>query len=100
MDKRELITAAARRSNLTRQQVDEALNAILETMAETIAAGESVVLKDFGRFSTWQRKQRIRGFDGQVHEVDEVQLGFKASAILRRRIKTSQDAKVAEAGDD
>jgi nucleoid DNA-binding protein len=60
---------------------------ILETMTEPIAAGKPLVLKDFGRFSTWERKQRIRGFDGQAHEVDEMQLAFKASAILRRRLK-------------
>jgi nucleoid DNA-binding protein len=72
---------------LTRQQVEEALRAILETMAGAIATGESVVLKDFGRFSTWQRRQCIRGFDGQAHEVDEVQLTFKASVVLRRRLK-------------
>jgi nucleoid DNA-binding protein len=95
MDKRELITLAARRSTLTRRQVEEALHAILETVAEAIAAGEPVILKDFGRFSTWQRRQRIRGFDGQAHDVDEVQLAFKASAILRRRLKgeSSQAAR-------
>jgi nucleoid DNA-binding protein len=60
---------------------------ILETMTESIAAGKPLVLKDFGRFSTWECKQRIRGFDGQTHEVDEMQLAFKASAILRRRLK-------------
>jgi nucleoid DNA-binding protein len=87
VDKRELVTLAARRSTLTRRQVEEALHAILETMAEAIAAGEPVLLKDFGCFSTWERKQRIRGFDGQAHEVDEVQLTFKASAVLRRRLK-------------
>ncbi len=87
MDKRELVTHAARRSTLTRWQVEEALHAILETVAEAITAGEPVLLKDFGRFSTWERKQRIRGFDGQAHEVDEVQLTFKASAVLRRRLK-------------
>ena len=72
---------------MTRRQVEEALHAILETVAEAIAAGEPVLLKDFGRFSTWERKQRIRSFDGQAHEVDEVQLTFKASAVLRRRLK-------------
>jgi len=56
-------------------------------MAEAMAAGEPVLLKDFGRFSTWQRRQRIRDFDDQAHEVDEVQLAFKASAILRRCLK-------------
>jgi len=79
VDKRQPVTAAARRSTLTQREVDEALHAILETVA--VAIGEPVVLKEFGRFSTWQRRQRIRGFDGQAHEVDEVQGTFKASAI-------------------
>ena len=87
MDKRQLVIAAARRSTLTRRQVDEALRALLETMTETLACSEPVVLQDFGRFSTWQRRQQIRGFDGQVYEVDEVQLAFKASAAMRRRLK-------------
>jgi nucleoid DNA-binding protein len=87
MDKRRLVAAAARRCTLTRRQVDEALHAILETMAEAIAAGEPVVLRDLGRFSTWRRRQRIRGFNGQVHQVDEAQLTFKASAAMRRRLK-------------
>ena len=87
MDKRQLVAAAARRSTLTRRQVDEALRALLETMTETLAGGEPVVLQDLGRFSTWQRRQRIRDFDGQVYEVDEAQLTFKASAAMRRRLK-------------
>lgn len=87
MDKRDLVAAAARRSTLTRRQTNEALQAILETMIEAIAAGDQVTLQDLGRFSTWQRQQRIRGFDGQVHEVDEAQVAFKASAAMRRRLK-------------
>ncbi len=87
MDKRRLVAAAARRSTLTRRQVDEALRALLETMTETLAGGEPVVLQDFGRFSTWRRRQRIRGFDGRLHQVDEAQLAFKASAAMRRRLK-------------
>ena len=87
MDKRRLVAAAARRSTLTRRQVDEALRVLLETMTETLAGGEPVVLQDFGRFSTWRRRQRIRGFDGQVYEVDKAQLTFKASAAMRRRLK-------------
>mgnify|MGYP002683274443 FL=1 len=100
MDKRELVTLAAKCSTLTRRPVEEALHAILETIAEAIAAGEPVLLKDFGRFSTWERKQRIRGFDGQTHEVDEVQLSFKASAVLHRRLRSSQDMGPATTADN
>jgi len=60
---------------------------ILAAMIEPIAVGKALVLKDFGRFSTWQRRQRMRGFNGQAQEVGEVHLAFKASAILCRRFK-------------
>jgi hypothetical protein len=39
------------------------------------------------RFSTRQRKQRIWGFDGQAHDVDEVELAFEASAVVRRPLR-------------
>jgi nucleoid DNA-binding protein len=90
MDKRQLVNTAARRSGLSRRQVAEALEAILETIAEALAAGDGVTLKSFGRFWTWERRQQVRGFDGQTHRIWERQLIFKASAALRRRLKENQ----------
>ena len=87
MDKRRLVNTAARRSDLTRRQTQEALEALLETVAEALAAGDEVILKSFGRFWTWERRQQVRGFDGQTHRIAERQLVFKASAALRRRLK-------------
>jgi hypothetical protein len=85
VDKRQPVTAAARRSTLTRREVDEALHASLETIA--VAIGEPVVLKEFRRFTTWQCRQHVRGLDGQVCEVDGAQLAFNASTVLRRRLE-------------
>ncbi len=86
MDKRELVAAAARRSGLTRTQTREALDAILATVAAALVAGDGITLRDFGRFSTWQRRQTITTFGGGCHQVDTPQVTFRASAVLRRRL--------------
>jgi len=90
MNKRHLVNTAARRSTLTRRQTREALEAILETVAEALANGDDVILKSFGRFRTWERLQQVQGFDGQTHRIFERQLIFKASAALRRKLKENQ----------
>jgi len=90
MNKRHLVNTAARRSSLTRRQTHEALDAILETVAEALAAGDDVILKSFGRFRTWERRQQVQGFDGQTHRIFGRQLVFKASASLRRKLKENQ----------
>ncbi|MDD3829300.1 MAG: HU family DNA-binding protein [Anaerolineae bacterium] len=87
MRKRELVELAARRSSLTRRQMNEAVDAIFAAIAEALAGGEPVILRGFGRFSTWRRRQRIRDFEGASHQVDGVQIRFNASAALRRRLK-------------
>jgi nucleoid DNA-binding protein len=90
MRKRDLVEQAARHSSLTRRQMNEAVDAILAAIAGALAGGEPVVLRGFGRFSTWHRQQRIRDFEGVSHQVDGVQIRFNASAGLRRRLKVAQ----------
>jgi nucleoid DNA-binding protein len=87
MRKRDLVELAARRSSLTRRQMNEAVDTIFAAIAEALAAGEPVILRGFGRFSTWRRRQRIQDFEGASHHVDGVQIRFNASAALRRRLK-------------
>jgi DNA-binding protein HU-beta len=90
MDKRRLVTAAARRSRLTRNQVGEALDAILETIAEALSNGDCVALADFGRFETQHYPGRkLRRFDGPGHYAVEDRFVpvFKSSAVLRRRLR-------------
>ena len=52
MNKRQLVAAAAKKTSLTRRQMGEALEALLEAIAEALEAGDYVALSDFGRFST------------------------------------------------
>jgi nucleoid DNA-binding protein len=67
----------------------EALDTIFQAVAEALANGDDVTLKSFGTFSTWKRRQEIRGFDGRLHQVDGAQIVFKASAALRRRLRAA-----------
>ena len=90
MRKRELVEQAARGSSLTRKQMNEAVDAILDAIAAALIHGEPVILRGFGRFSTWRRRQQIRDFGGASHQVDGVQIRFNASAALRRRLRVAR----------
>ena len=90
MNKRQLIAAASRRSSLTQRQTREALEAILEVIAGTLAEGDHVTISGFGRFDVQQYAgRRLRRFDKLGHfEVEGRQVPvFKSSASLRRRLR-------------
>ncbi len=58
MNKTELITAVAEKTNLTKKDVEKTVNALLETVKEEVAAGEKVQLIGFGTFEARSRKAR------------------------------------------
>lgn len=60
MNKAELIAKMADKSelNLTKKQVESALNAFLASVEEALVAGESVKLTGFGTFETRYRAAR------------------------------------------
>ena len=90
MNKRQLITAAAKKTSLTRREMDEALDAFLEAIAEALEAGDYVAISEFGRFSTQQYVERsLSRFGNQGHYTVESRLIpiFKSSQVLRRRLR-------------
>jgi nucleoid DNA-binding protein len=90
MDRRGLVTAAARRSSLSREQMRDALDALLGTVAEALAGGETVAIASFGRFETQVYPGRkLRRFGGPGHyAVEERRVPvFRSSAVLRRRLR-------------
>jgi nucleoid DNA-binding protein len=90
VNKRQLIAAAARRTLLTQRQTGEALEAVLEAIAEALASGEPVVLSGFGRFETRRypgRKLRRLGGDGYYLVADRLIPVFRSAAALRRRLR-------------
>jgi nucleoid DNA-binding protein len=90
MNKRELVAAAARRTSLTQRQMREALDALLETIVQTLAEGEQVALSDFGRFCLQHYPGRtLQRFDGEgQYTVEDRSVPvFKSSAALRRQLR-------------
>ena len=58
MNKSELIKEAALKGDLTIKEAANALDVIMETIAETMHKGESVTLVGFGSFVVQERKAR------------------------------------------
>ena len=93
MNKRQLIAAASRQSLLTQRQTREALEAILEVIAGTLAEGDHVTISCFGRFDMQQYVgRRLRRFDKLGHyEVEGRRVPvFRSSELLRRQLREEQ----------
>lgn len=58
MNKAELIASMAEKSGLTKVQSDNALNAFISTVEESLAKGDKVQLVGFGTFESRKRKAR------------------------------------------
>lgn len=58
MNKSELIDAAADRSTLSKSDVGNALDALIDTITETVARGDRVSLTGFGTFERRERSAR------------------------------------------
>lgn len=58
MNKKELIEAIAEKSELTKSDANRALDAIVDSVANALAASESVILTGFGTFSVADRPER------------------------------------------
>ena len=58
MNKTELSAAVAAKSDLTRKQAEAAVNAMVDAIKETLAAGEKVQVVGFGTFEVKDRPAR------------------------------------------
>ena len=58
MNKSELLTSIAKKSELSKVESERALNAFIKTVEETLAKGEKVQLVGFGTFESRERKAR------------------------------------------
>lgn len=59
MNKTELITSMADKSNLTKKDAGAALNALIDTIQGTVAEGGKVQLVGFGTFESRKRAARM-----------------------------------------
>ena len=70
MNKVEFIAAVATTANITKKDATVAVNAVLETITETLAKGESVAFVGFGSFNVKSRAARIATVPGTDKKVN------------------------------
>ena len=58
MTKQEFVDRVASRADISKRDAAEAVEAFLETIAETLKSGGDVSFTGFGKFSTRHRKER------------------------------------------
>lgn len=67
MHKTELIAAVAEKAQISKKDAGNAVNAVLDTVIETIAKGESIAIPGFGTFERREKKERS-GFNPLTKE--------------------------------
>lgn len=58
MNKTELVAAVAEKTGMTKAAAAEAVNALLDTVTNTLAAGEDIAMPGFGTFTVRERAAR------------------------------------------
>lgn len=58
MTKTELISAVAERTGMTKKDADNAVNAIIDSITDSLSGGEKVSIIGFGTFEVRDRKEK------------------------------------------
>ncbi len=58
MNKTELVAAVAEKAGLSKKDADKAVAALIETVTETLKAGDKIQLVGFGTFEVRERPER------------------------------------------
>ncbi|NLL46540.1 MAG: HU family DNA-binding protein [Clostridiales bacterium] len=89
MNKAELISATAEKTGLSKKDSEKALNALIETITETMKKGDKVQLVGFGVFEVKERPARM-GRNPRTKEQIEIPATrvpqFKAGKALKDTI--------------
>ena len=90
MNKTELVAAVAAKSGISKKDADKAVAAVLDTIVESITAGEKVALVGFGNFEVRERAAR----EGKnLHTGEKIKIAackvpaFKAGKALKEAVK-------------
>jgi DNA-binding protein HU-beta len=67
MNKTELIAAVAEKANLSKKDADSAVNAVIDSIVEAVAANDKVQLVGFGTFEVRERNER-KGRDPRTNK--------------------------------
>lgn len=90
MNKAELVSRMAEKSELTKKQTEQALNALMESVQEALVEGDKVQLVGFGTFETRERAARKGRNPRDPEQVIDIPASkapvFKAGKSLKEAI--------------
>jgi DNA-binding protein HU-beta len=90
VNKAELISAVAEKSELTKKDAEKAVNALVSVITEALAANEKVQLVGFGTFEVRERAER-KGRNPQTKEEIIIPASkapvFKAGKALKESVQ-------------
>jgi DNA-binding protein HU-beta len=89
--KQEFVDEVARRANLGKREAGEAVDAMLETITDTLKRRDSINFTGFGKFATSERKARMgvnpRNPSQKVHIAAATVPKFTAGSHLKASVK-------------
>ena len=89
MNKLQLTDAVAQKAGMTKKDVAEAVNAILDVIVEALAAGDDVKITGFGGFEVKERAART-GRNPKTGEAVEIPaskyVAFSAGSSLKDKV--------------
>lgn len=90
MNKTELIQAVSEKTQMTKKDANQAVEAVFDAISEALANGEKVQLVGFGNFEIRERSAR-KGRNPQTGEVIDIAASkipaFKAGKALREGLQ-------------
>ena len=90
MNKAELVTLVANKSGLTKKDTEKTINAVFDTITETLVGGDKVQLVGFGSFEVKSRAARV-GRNPKTKESIQIPASkspvFKAGKVLKDTVK-------------
>ena len=93
MTKQEFVDAVASKAGLSRRDAGSAVDAVLDTITDTLKGGDSVTFTGFGKFSTAHRAAREgvnpRNPSQKVHIPAATVPKFSAGSQLKSAVKGS-----------
>lgn len=91
MTKQEFVDAVAQRSGLSRREAGQAVEAVLETITDTLKKRDQINFTGFGKFATSDRKARMgvnpRNPGQKVHIPAATVPKFTAGSALKQAVR-------------
>lgn len=86
MTRSQLIDCAAKNGGMTKKQMEQAYNALLATLENTLAAGETVQLTGFGSFAVRQSNARM-GRNPKTNETIQIPASRRVVFLSGKKLK-------------